>query len=85
MFSFQLLIRPCLLTSGGLASLELLKIPVADLHVSVVLIHALCKVLGDAGAVVLVPGLLLGSGLGLDGGSSLGGTAGEETADGVAY
>lgn len=68
---------------GSLASLELLKVPVADLHVAVVVVHALCKVLGGTGAVVV--GLLLGSGLGLDGGGSgLGGSAREETADGVA-
>lgn len=70
-------------TGSSLAGLELLKVPVADLHVAVVVVHALCKVLGGAGAVVV--GLLLGSGLGLDGGGSgLGGAAGEEAADGVA-
>lgn len=36
---------------GGLASLELLKVPVADLHVAVVLVHALRELLRDAGAV----------------------------------
>lgn len=64
--------RPISLLAGsGLASLELLKVPVADLHVSVIVVQALCEVLGDAGAVVLVPGLLLGSG-GLDGSGSSG-------------
>jgi hypothetical protein len=73
-----------LLAGGGLASLELLKVPVANLHVSVVVVHALCKVLGDTGAVVLVPGLLLRSGLSLDGSGGLGGTT-EQTTNGVAY
>lgn len=73
-----------LLARSSLASLELLKVPVADLHVSVVVIHALCKVLSDTGAVVLVPGLLLGGGLSLDGSSGLGGAT-KHTTDGMAY
>lgn len=42
---------------------QLLQVPVADLHVSVVVIHALGEVLGGTGAVVLLLLLLLlGSG-----------------------
>ncbi|KAH7037119.1 coenzyme Q biosynthesis protein Coq4-domain-containing protein [Microdochium trichocladiopsis] len=40
-----------------LAGLELLEVPVADLHVAVVVVHALCETGGGAGAVVLL-GLL---------------------------
>jgi hypothetical protein len=76
--------QPSLLARSGLAGLELLKVPVADLHVSVVVVHALCEVLGNTRAVVLVPGLLLGSSLSLDGSSGLGGAT-EHTTDGVAY
>ncbi|KAI9163482.1 UBX7 UBX (ubiquitin regulatory X) domain-containing [Paramyrothecium foliicola] len=77
------------LAGGSLAGLELLEVPVADLHVAVVLVHALGEVLGGALAVVVgVPRLLLGSGLGLDGlGSGLsrgGGAAAEKATDGVA-
>jgi hypothetical protein len=71
------------LASSGLASLELLKVPVTDLHVAAVLVEALCEVLGGAGAVVVLL-VLLGSGLGLDGSGGLGGAAGEEAADCVA-
>lgn len=71
------------LASGGLASLELLKVPVADLHVAAVLVEALCEVLGGAGAVVVLL-VLLGGGLGLDGSGGLGGAAREEAADCVA-
>lgn len=77
--------HPLLLVLAGssLASLELLKVPVADLHVAAILVEALCEVLGGTGAVVVLL-LLLGSGLGLDGSSRLGGAAAEEAADGVA-
>lgn len=77
-----------LLAGSSLASLELLKVPIADLHVATVLIHAVGEALGSTSAVVGVPGLVLG-GLSLDGcsrrcGSGLGGAAGEEATDGVA-
>lgn len=71
------------LAGSGLAGLELLEVPVADLHVAAVLIEALCEALGGTGAVVVLV-LLLGSGLGLDGSSGLGGAAAEEATDGVA-
>lgn len=71
------------LAGSSLASLELLEVPVADLHVAAVLVEALCEVLGGTGAVVVLL-LLLGSGLGLDGSSRFGGAAAEEAADGVA-
>jgi hypothetical protein len=77
---------PCLrlvLAGSSLAGLELLEVPVADLHVAAVLVEALCEVLGGTGAVVVLL-LLLGGGLGLDGGSGLGGATAEEAADGVA-
>lgn len=61
----QTFLDPLVLASSGLASLELLEIPVADLHVAAVVIHALGEVLGSAGAVVELL-VLLGSGLGLD-------------------
>lgn len=74
----------CLVLAGGsLAGLELLEVPVADLHVAAVLVEALCEVLGGTSAVVVLL-LLLGSGLGLHGSSGLGGAAAEEAADGVA-
>jgi hypothetical protein len=73
---------PLVLAGGSLASLELLKVPVADLHVAAVLVEALCEALGGAGAVVVLV-VLLGSGLGLDG-SGFGGAAAEEAADGMA-
>jgi hypothetical protein len=80
-------VQHLVLAGGGLAGLELLKVPVADLHVAVVVIHALGEALGGAGAVVApfavlrlrVDGALL-RGL-LDGAAA---TAREETADGVA-
>lgn len=77
------------MSAGSLASLELLEVPVADLHVAVVLVHALSEGLGSTGAVVglvVVPGLFLGSGSSLDGrrSSGLGGATAEETTDGMA-
>ena len=75
---------------SSLAGLELLKVPVADLHITLVVVHALRELRGGALAVAGVPLVVLGgSGLGLDGlglgsGSRLGGAAGEEAADGVA-
>ena len=81
---------PLVVLRRGLTSLELLKVPVADRHVAVVLIHALGEVLRGALAVVLslpvVGGLLVlrdGGGVGLGRGSSLRGAAAEEAADGV--
>lgn len=76
-----------LLVGGSLASLELLEVPVADLHVSAVLVHALGEVLRGSLAVVAVAVLVvLGGSSGLRrGGNGLGGTAGEEATDGVAY
>lgn len=74
------------LVRGGssLAGLELLEVPVADLHVALVVVHALGKGLRGAGAVVVVV-LLLGGSLGLDLlGSGLRGAAAEEAANGVA-
>lgn len=76
--------RGLVLAGGGLAGLELLEVPVADLHVAAVVIQALGEALGGAGAVVellLLLGLLLGLELL---GRGLGGAAGEEAADGVA-
>lgn len=76
-----------------MASLELLEVPVADLHVAAVFVQALGESLGGASAVVSILLLLLvilllvllGS-LGLHGlgGRSLFGRAAEETTDGVA-
>jgi hypothetical protein len=83
-FYLYVVSQSSLLARSGLAGLELLKVPVADLHVSVVVVHALCEVLGNTRAVVLVPGLLLGSGLGLDGSSGLGGAT-EHATDSMAY
>lgn len=86
------LLRRLVGLGGGLASLELLKVPVADLHVAVVLVHALRELLRGAGAVV-TPLLVLSLGVvvlfgGLAVvllGSRLGrGAAGEEASDGVA-
>lgn len=51
------------LLRGLLASLELLEIPVADLHVPVVVVHALREALGGAGAVRAVLGLVLAGGI----------------------
>lgn len=72
------------LAGRSLAGLELLEVPVADLHVAAVLVEALCEVLGGAGAVVVLLLVLLGRGLGLDGSGGFGGAAGEEAADCVA-
>jgi len=77
------------LAGGGLARLELLEVPVADLHVATVVVEALGELLGGAGAVVAAPLLLLlvlrlNRGLLLRRGGRLGGAAGEEAADGVA-
>lgn len=78
------------LAGGGLARLELLEVPVADLHVATVVVEALGELLGGAGAVVAAPLLLLLLVLRLHGrlllgrGGRLGGAAGEEAADGVA-
>ena len=73
---------------GGLAGLELLKVPVADLHVAVVLVQALGEGLGGALAVVGTTPLVVLLGRGLDlllrSGSRLGGAAGEEAADSMA-
>lgn len=72
-------------SGGSLAGLELLEVPVADLHVAVVLVHALCEVLRGARAVVVV--LVLGGRGGGGSSGSRGGfrrAAGEEAADGVA-
>lgn len=74
------------LGGGGLAGLELLEVPAADLHVARVVVHALGKGLGGAGAVVAPFAVgLLGLG-GLDGRGLLGRrrAAAEEAADGVA-
>lgn len=75
----------CLVRAGGgLAGLELLEVPVADLHVAAVVVHALGEALRGAGAVVVLL-LVLGGLLGLHLlGGGLGGAAGEEAADGVA-
>lgn len=78
---------------SSLAGLELLKVPVADLHVAVVLVHALGELLGS-GTTVVAPLLLLslrgllvligGLGVVLLGSRFGGAAAGEEAADGVA-
>ena len=51
-------VNALVVAGGGLAGLELLEVPVADLHVALVVVHALGEVLGGAGAVV-APLLLL--------------------------
>lgn len=89
-FFFPLSAATSVLASGGLAGLELLEVPAADLHVARVVVHALGEVLRGARAVVAPLALvrvllvrlrvdLLRSGLGRRGGA-----AAEETADGVA-
>jgi hypothetical protein len=72
------------LGSSSLASLELLKVPAADLHVTGVVVHALGKV-GGGDAAVVAPFAVVGL-LGLDGRGGLGsrGAAREEAANGVA-
>jgi hypothetical protein len=70
-----------------LASLELLKVPVADLHVAVMVVHAFSEALGGTGAVVVGLVLVLARHVGLLLGESLGGgraATAEEAADGVA-
>lgn len=52
--------------SSSLAGLELLKVPVANLHVALVVVHALGESLRGAGAVVVAVLVLLGGSLGLD-------------------
>lgn len=75
----------------SLAGLELLEVPVADLHVTIVVIHALREVLGSALAVVrsvpVVRGLVVlrdGGGVRLRGGSGFRGAAAEPATDSVA-
>ena len=46
------------LAGGGLAGLQLLEVPVANLHVAAVVVHALCELLRGSLAVV-APFLLL--------------------------
>lgn len=75
------------LAGGGLARLELLEVPVADLHVAALLVHALVEL--QCGRLAVVAEILLRVlCLRLDGllGRGLGGrgAAGEEAADGVA-
>lgn len=78
------------LASRSLASLQLVQIPSANLHVSILLIHARSELLGRTRAVV-APGAVLclgrgscrGGGL-LDGVVGGCGTTAEETADCVA-
>lgn len=75
------------LASSGLASLELLEVPAADLHVAALLVHALGEGLRGALAVVAPLALLLRVHLGLRGlrrRFGRRGAAAEETADGVA-
>lgn len=73
---------------SSLAGLELLKVPIADLHVAAVLVHARGELLGGALAVGGAPLVVLLRGSGLDlllrRGSSLRGAAGEHAADGMA-
>lgn len=69
---------------SGLAGLELLEVPVADLHVASVVVHALGEALNCAGAVVVLL-LLVVLLLGLDLlGRGLRRAAAEEAAEGVA-
>lgn len=84
-FCFRRVTRNLVRGGGSLASLELLEVPVADLHVAVVVVHALGEVLGGNTAVVapLLLLLVVGRGLGRLLGRS-GGAAAEEAADGVA-
>ena len=79
------------LAGSGLAGLELLEVPAADVHVALVLVHALGEGLGGAGAVIAPGAVVLGGGggsrgdsLGAGVGNRGGATAGEEAADGVA-
>lgn len=73
------------LAGSGLAGLQLLQVPPADLHVSAVVVHALGEAGRRGGAVVAPLALLLRLDVGLlgllDGG---GRAAAEEAADGVA-
>ncbi len=70
---------------SGLAGLELLEVPVADLHVAAIVVHALGEALDRAAAVVLLLLWLIVLLLGLD---LLGGrlrrAATKETAEGMA-
>lgn len=56
-----LLYSHLVLLGGLLASLELLEVPAANLHVSTIVVHALSEVLGGSGAVVVVLLVLVGS------------------------
>jgi len=85
--------RSLVLASSRLASLELLQVPPADLHVAALLVHAPRELLRRAGAVVaprLVVGVAAAVGLdvvlgrGLGGEGLVGGAAAEEAGDGVA-
>jgi hypothetical protein len=72
------------LAGSGLAGLKLVEVPAADLHVALVVVHALGEVLGGTGAVVAVLlGLVLRGLLGLRGLGSRG-AATEEAAYGMA-
>lgn len=81
-------IERLVVSSGSLASLQLLKIPRTSLHVSLVLIQALGELLSINITVTCLPVVLLWCGLGVGDlglwGSSWGGTATKETTDGVA-
>lgn len=72
---------------GSLAGLQLLEVPVADLHVAALLVHARGELLGRGLAVVVAGPLVLVRGLGLHRGllgcGGLGGAA-EHAAEGVA-
>lgn len=84
---FYIVVVSHLVPRSSLAGLELLKVPVADLHVAVVLVEALREGLGGAGAVVVLRPRVLGRSSSLDllgGRSRLGGAAAEEATDGVA-
>jgi len=88
---YRLVVSRLVVLRGSLASLELLQVPVADLHVTVLLVHAAGELGRGTGAVVvsLVPlaGLIvLGDrrGVGLRGGGLGRRAATEEAADGMA-
>jgi hypothetical protein len=85
--SHHLTITARLVVLGScLAGLQLLQVPVADLHVAILLVHAGRELLGGTGAVVgVVVLVILGwRGLDLSGRRLCGGAAAEHAADGMA-
>lgn len=82
--SFAPFQRRLVLARSGLASLQLLQVPVANLHVAAIVVHALGELL-RSGLAVVAPLLLLLGGLGLHRlRRGLRRAAREEAADGMA-